>query len=250
MTLNINIKLHEVLGNWLPTTKGSLYFQSEFAQEVHQAHHAQNTQLVGFCLFFLFIFYLGNQHTHAAESNAEPSKQQDPENTKSTPCFLWTHFQVKVQRQMSWSTQPFSLLQQRTTDALAYKPQIFIPDIRRGSGLNTPTVVYWALLLLVWLVVYSLWESPSWVLTWQKGQRASLKGLLKSFSFVLDPDDLITPTAPTWPWWPNHLHKHLFYHDDLIPITKNHRPQKDSHTQITCRILEATWKLQSNFGLT
>lgn len=142
-----------------------------------------------------------------------------------------------------------SATQLRTTDSLAYKPQIFIPDICRGSGVNTAAVVYWELLLLVLLVVYSLWASPSWVLTWQKGQRASLKGLLKSLSLALDPDDLITPTAPTWPWWPNHLHKHLFYHDDLIPITKNHRPQKKSHTQITCRILEATWKLQSNFGL-
>lgn len=58
--------------------------------------------------------------------------------------------------------------------------------------------------LFCWLV-YSLWTSPNWVLTRQKGQRPSLKGLLKSFSLALDPDDLIIPTAPAWPWPPNHL---------------------------------------------
>lgn len=43
----------------------------------------------GWFLFVsLFIFYLGRQHTHAAESNTEPSKQQDPENTKGIPRFL------------------------------------------------------------------------------------------------------------------------------------------------------------------
>ena len=86
MTLNINIKSHKELGiDYLQPKEVSISNQNSLRKYTRYIMPRTHSWLL---FVSLFIFYLGRLHTSAAENNAEPSKQQDPENTKGIPCFL------------------------------------------------------------------------------------------------------------------------------------------------------------------